>query len=178
MSGAIGTGSQKNNVLRLGRGTQFAIERSEGQAPPLREFQIRRIVQGQLVAFCEPRGRAPRLAIGFGIKGYGQQSKVGQRGIPKCRVMAPAPHTHFQNIGDFKPPQRRNPGPALNYKIKHVADCLGHFVAVNPSQSGRTVEDQGHGRPVSLSAFITSQSKPAGFRVCVRARMRSVATRA
>src|SRR5271157_900827 len=67
---------QESDALGGGGGAQFQIEGGERQTTPLRQFQVSRIVQSQSVACRQPRRRAPRLPVGFGIEDDWQKSKV------------------------------------------------------------------------------------------------------
>lgn len=95
--------SQKDDAFGAGGGTQLAVERGKRQAAPL-GLQIGRIAKRRPVARGQLRSRPPSVTIRFRITTNGQEGKIGQWSIAKRGIMAAAPDTNLQNIGQLKAP--------------------------------------------------------------------------
>src|ERR1700744_1253987 len=172
----MSSNSKQVHTFGCGRSSQVVVERCQGKPASLRQLKVCSVIYGQIAVDSERKRCRPRAVVCFCIDSNRKLSKIIQRGIAECRIASAATDSELQHIGDFQSPERRDPCSGILDEVKDLPYCCSRFLGVQPSHGEGTVQDQTHGRPVSRSAFNSSQSNPP--LPLARWRIRSNAARA
>ena len=112
------------------------------------------------------------MGLRHGRTSAAMTSSNGEGGTAKLDMDPAAADGDGQTVGNLQPPQGGHDRAFVNHLLEQRPDRIRRFVAINPRERCRTIEDQAHGRPSSRKVFHSAQSKRPSLLCSARARIR------